>query len=107
LDNKATDAFNALVVDIDPSTLLDEDDQATVYYTSYGEIKPDNATATALKLANRAYSHAITTINTMIDVFYTNTDPFTYNTTSRYTFIKFIGVMINTRASKHSIAGYG
>ena len=25
-DNKITDAFNALVVNIDPSTLLDEDD---------------------------------------------------------------------------------
>jgi hypothetical protein len=26
LDNKITDVFNALVVDMDPSTLLDEDD---------------------------------------------------------------------------------
>jgi hypothetical protein len=26
LDNKITDVFNALVVDMDPGTLLDEDD---------------------------------------------------------------------------------
>jgi hypothetical protein len=26
LDNKSTDVFNALVVDMDPGTLLDEDD---------------------------------------------------------------------------------
>jgi hypothetical protein len=105
-DNKTTNAFNALVVNMDPGTLLDEDDQAIVYYTLYSEIELDNATAIALELANRAYSHVVTTINTMTDVFYTKTDLFTYNTTLRYTSIKFIGVIINTRASKRSIAGY-
>jgi len=96
-----------LVINIDPNTLLNKDNQTTVYYTLYGEIKLDNATAIALELANRAYSHAVTTINTIIDVFTTNTDPFAYNTTSRYTSTKFMGVMINTRASKRSIVGYG
>jgi hypothetical protein len=85
---------------------LDEDDQAIVYYTSYGEIKLDNATAIALELANRVYSHAVTTINTIIDIFHTETDPFTYNITLHYTSIKFIGVIIDTRASKRSIVGY-
>jgi len=92
---------------MDPSTLLDEDDQAIVYYTSHGEIKPDNATAIALKLANRACSHAVTTINIITDTFYTNTDLFAYNITSHYTSTKFIGVIINTGASKRSTAGYG
>ena len=102
-DDEITNIFNSLVVNIDPSTPLDEDDQTTVYYTSYGEIKPDNATAIALELANRAYSHVITTINTIIDAFPTNIDPFVYNTTLYYTSIKFIGIIINTRASKRSI----
>src|SRR5882757_7365314 len=106
LDNKTTDVFNALVVNIDPSTLLDEDNQAIVYYTLYSEIKLDNATAIALELANRVYSHAVTTINTIIDVFPTNIDPFAYNITSHYISIRFIGIIINTRASKRSIAGY-
>jgi len=92
---------------MDPNTLLNEDNQATVYYTLYSEIELDNATATALELANRAYSYAVITINTIIDVFTTNTDPFAYNITSRYTLIKFIGVMIDTKASKRSIVGYG
>jgi hypothetical protein len=91
---------------MDPSTLLDEDNQATAYYTSYGEIELDNATAIASELANRAYSHAVTTIDTIIDIFYTKTDLFTYNTTLRYTSTKFIGVIINTRASKRSTVGY-
>jgi len=90
-DNKITNIFNALVIDIDPNTLLNKDNQAIVYYTLYGEIKLDNATAIALELANRAYSHAVTTINTIIDALTTNIDLFAYNITSRYTFIKFIG----------------
>ena len=105
-DNEITDAFNALVVDMDPGTLLDEDDQAIVYYTLYSEIKLDNMTTIALELANRVYNHAVTTINTMIDTFPINTDPFVYNITLYYTSIKFIGIIIDTRVSKYSTAGY-
>ena len=39
----------------------------------------------------------------------TNQDPFTYNITiptSRYTVDKFIGIIIDIRASKQSIIGY-
>ena len=45
-----------------------------------------------------AYRYIVTTINT---------DPFTYNMTLYYTSIKFIGVIIDTRASKYYMAGYG
>ena len=72
----------------------------------YGKIKLDNITAIALELANRVYSHVVITINTIIDVFHTEIDLFAYNITLRYTSIKFIGVIINTRASKRSIVGY-
>jgi len=106
-DNKITNIFNALVVDIDPGTLLDKDNQTIVYYTLYGKIKPNNVTATASELANRAYSHAVITINTITDAFPTNIDLFTYNTTLHYTSIKFMGVIIDTKASKRSIVGYG
>ena len=54
---------------------MDEDDQATVYYTLYGEIKLNNATTIALELANRAYSYIIITINTIIDIFPINIFP--------------------------------
>ena len=105
-DNKIIDIFNALVVDMDPSTLLDKDNQATVYYTLYGEIKLDNATAIALELANRVYSHVVITINTITDTFPTNIDPFVYNTTLHYTSIKFMGIIIDTKVSKHFIVRY-
>ena len=94
------------MVNIDPGTLLDEDDQAIVYYTLYSEIKLNNATTIALELANRAYNYIIITINTTTDTFPTNTDPFAYNITLHYTSTKFIGIIINTKASKHFIAGY-
>src|SRR6266567_2521254 len=106
-DNEIINIFNALVVNIDPSTLLDEDDQATVYYTLYSEIELDNVTTTALKLANRVCNYAVITINTIIDAFSTNIDLFMYNITLYYTSIKFISIIINTRAFKCSIVGYG
>ena len=91
---------------MDPSTLLNKDDQTTVYYTLYSEIKLNNVTATALELANRVYSHAVTTINIIIDAFLTNINPFAYNITSYYTSTKFMGIIINTKASKYFTVGY-
>ena len=72
----------------------------------YSEIELNNITAIALELANRVYSHIVITINTMIDVFPTNIDPFIYNITLYYTSIKFIGIIIDTKTSKYFIARY-
>ena len=91
---------------MDPRTLLNKDNQTTAYYTLYSKIEPDNITVTALKLANRAYSHTVITINTIIDIFPTNINPFIYNIILYYTFIKFMGIIINTKASKYFIVGY-
>ena len=106
LNNKITNIFNTLVVNIDPNTLLNKDNQAIAYYTLYGEIELDNTTVIALELANRVYSYAVITINTIIDAFLTNTDPYIYNITLYYTSIKFIGIIINIKASKYFIVGY-
>jgi hypothetical protein len=72
----------------------------------YNKIKLDNATATALKLVNKVYSHAVITINTITDAFPTNINLFVYNTTLYYTSTKFIGIIIDTKTSKYSIIGY-
>ena len=106
LNNKITDIFNTLVVDMDPNTLLNEDDQAIAYYTLYSEIEPNNIIITASELANRVYSYIVITINIITDIFPTNIDLFVYNITLYYTSTKFIGIIINIKASKHSIAGY-
>ena len=60
------------------------------------------AISMAATLADKAFSHLVTTIDNTVP-FITNQDPFTYNvttSTSRYTADKFIGIMIDIRASK-------
>ena len=42
----------------------------------------------------------------MTDAFLTDIDPFAYNITLYYTSTKFMGIMIDTKASKYSIVGY-
>ena len=106
LDNKITDAFNTLVVNIDPGTLLNKDNQITIYYILYSEIELDNVTTIALELVNRVYSYIVITINTTTNAFPTDTDLFIYNMILYYTSTKFMGIIINTKASKHFIAGY-
>ena len=63
-------------------------------------------TAIALELANRVYSYAVIIINTITDAFLTNIDLFIYNMTLRYTSIKFIGMIIDIKASKYFTVGY-
>ena len=91
---------------MDPNTLLNKNDQATAYYTLYSKIKLNNITIIVLELANKAYSYIVITINTIIDAFPTNIDSFVYNITLYYTSIKFMGIIINIKASEYSIVGY-
>ena len=91
---------------MDPDTLLNKDNQVIAYYTLYSEIKLNNITAIALELANRVYSYTVTTINTTIDIFPINIDLFAYNITLYYTSTKFVGIIINIKASKHFTAEY-
>ena len=72
----------------------------------YGKIKLNNITTIALELANRVYSYAVITINTIIDAFPTNINLFVYNITLYYTFIKFIGIIINIKAFKYFTVEY-
>ena len=93
--------INTFLTNIDPFIY-----NIILYYTLYSEIELDNATATILKLANRVYSYAVTTIDTTTDIFLINTDLFAYNTTLYYTFTKFIGIIINIKTSKYFIIKY-
>ena len=106
LNNEITNIFNALVINIDFSILLNKDNQAIIYYTLCGKIKLNNITIIVLKLTNRAYNHIVITINTIINTFPINIDLFIYNITLHYTSIKFIGIIINTKTFKYFTAGY-
>ena len=62
----------------------------------------------AATLADKAFSHSVTTIDNIVP-FITDQDPFIYNITtsiSCYTADNFIGIIINIKASKQSTAGY-
>jgi hypothetical protein len=57
----------------------------------------------AINTATKAYTHLLTTL-----INATETDLFVYNTTAkpRYTFIVFVGIMVNTSVSKKFTTSY-
>ena len=72
------------------------------YYTSFSQIEQHEAISIAATLANKAFSHSVTTIDNTVPPI-TDQDPFIYNITisaSCYTADNFIGIMINIEASK-------
>ena len=74
---------------------------------TFRDLISNEATSTCIKLANKAFSYLFTAINTT-EITTLNTDPFTYNTSTKlyYTLIIFIGIIINTGALRKSITGY-
>jgi hypothetical protein len=116
-DEELDEAFTSLVINVesDPNLMGPIDTTAsraitTSYITDLSELSLDDANSTVIELANRAFSHSITatdattTSNPILDL-----DPFSYSTdttTSRYTSTVFIGIIINTGASKRSTASY-
>jgi len=82
------------------------EDPNSYYLILFGTLTIDKATSISVELANKAYTYlfTVTSIEPTIE-----TDPFNYNIITaalRYTFIVFIGIMINTSALKKSMAGY-
>ena len=99
--------FETLITDINSELNFDKPQPSTTYLTTFGDLTSEEATSTCIELANKAFSHSLTVINTT-ETTTPNTDPFAYNasTKSHYTSTVFMGIMIDTRASRKSIAGY-
>jgi hypothetical protein len=99
--------FETLITDINSELNLDKPQPSTIYLTTFGDLISKEATLTCTELANKAFSHSLTTINTTKTTT-PNTDPFVYNasTKSYYTSTVFIGIIIDIGASRKSIAGY-
>jgi hypothetical protein len=101
------EAIEALIV-----TDILSNDQANLepvehFITSFGALQPQRAFDITTNLANRSLMHAL--IQKGKDTIYadSDSDPFIYTTTSRYTSDTFYSIMIDTGASKRSTAGYG
>ena len=76
------------------------------YLTSFGTFTIDEATFISVKLANKACAHLLTATSTEPTM---ETDLFNYNTTtatSCYTFMVFMGIMIDTSVLKKSTASH-
>jgi len=85
-----------------------------MFLTNFGPFTDSQAFNTITILANRSFIHLIipknwpisTPIGPIIDITDRKQDLFTYITTKHYTPKEFYSVIINTGASKKSIAGY-
>jgi hypothetical protein len=74
------------------------------FTTSFGVLEPERAFDIITTLANQLLVHALTSTDTT--ALPSNSNPFVYTTTDRYTSDVFYGIMINIGASKKSTAGY-
>jgi len=114
------DVFETLIIDIGSELNSEkESGSSTAYLTAFGELTPDEATSMSAALANKAFSHSLTSEDMTKPTLATDptpatdhftTDPFTYTlntSSSRYTSDVFLGIVVDTGASKKSTAGYG
>jgi hypothetical protein len=98
-----------LILDIKSRLNYEKESESTTYLTAFGELTPSKATSISVVLANKAFSHSLT----LEDITKPTpaTDPFTYTlntsrSSSQYTSGVFLGIVVNTGASKKSTAGY-
>jgi hypothetical protein len=84
-----------------------ESESSTTYLTAFGELTPNKTTSMSITLANKAFNHLLIledmTKPTPV------TDPFIYilnTSSSRYTSDMFLGIIVNTKASRKFTAGY-
>jgi hypothetical protein len=83
----------------------EDPEPAEHFTTSFGVLEPERAFDIMTTLANQSLAHALTSTDTTASP--SDSDPFVYTTTDRYTSDVFYGIMIDTGASKKSTAGYG
>jgi hypothetical protein len=80
---------------------------AEQFLTSFGLIDTPNTSNITTDLADRAFIHALTAQAQAQSYTTTSeTDPFVYLATDRYTQEAFYGMIIDTSVSKRSIVGY-
>jgi hypothetical protein len=100
--DECNEAFEALVLDVTADNDFEEQD-FNCFVTTFGTLSASEAASVSAELANKACAHLLTTPTDA-----TEADPFVYSTTakSRYTSTVFVGIMVDTDASKESTADY-
>jgi hypothetical protein len=85
-----------------------ESESGITYLTAFEELTPNKAISINIILANKTFSHLLILEDMTKPIL--ATDPFIYIlniSSSRYTSDVFLGIIINTRTSRKSTAGYG
>lgn len=111
-EEELNEVFSSLVIDMqtnhDYFPIDNDNENLTTYFSTYGEIDVRNAVSTTSELANKICIHSVTKLENTSNVPSEQTNIFTFATdaVSRYTSSEFLGMMIDTGASKKSTAGY-
>jgi signal recognition particle GTPase len=85
---------------IEAMIVTDKDDQSDPelveqFMTSFGVLGPQTARDITTTLANQSLTHALTSTDTTASPSDSDSDPFVYTTTDRYTSDVFYGIMID------------
>jgi hypothetical protein len=118
--DECNDAFEALVLDVTADNDFKKQD-SDCFVTTFGTLSASEAASVSAELANKACAHLLTAPTDTIDTATeacahllttptdaTEADLFVYSMTakSRYTSTVFVGIMVDTGASKKSTADY-
>jgi hypothetical protein len=94
-----------LILDIGSELNYKKESESTIYLIAFRELTSNEATSMSVALANKAFSHSLTSEDMTEPTPATDSTPAT-NPTSRYTSDMFLDIIVDTETSKKSIAGY-
>ena len=79
----------------------------TIYLIAFGELMPNKVTFISTILANKAFSHLLILKDITESILTTNPFIYTLNIfSSQYTLNLFLGIIVNIKVSRKSIASY-
>jgi hypothetical protein len=107
-EDELEELFEALTVDASSVNAGNTSNDVDHYFALFGQVKQSEASSMITELANQAFCHSLTAEDiTMTPADSQDSNPFSYTSTaSRYSADNFLGIMIDTGASKRSTAGY-
>ena len=110
---KINNAFKSLILDIESELNLEESANkkelklGTIYLIVFRKLMPNKITFISTVLANKAFSYLLILKDITKPILTTNPFIYTLNTpSSQYTLDVFLGIVVNIRASRKSIASY-
>jgi hypothetical protein len=99
--------FETLIIDIRSELNYEKESESTIYLMAFRELTSNEVTSISVALANKAFSHSLTLEDITEPTPATDLFMYTLNTSSsQYTSDVFLGIVVDTGASKKSMASY-